>query len=62
MNKVIFRGKFPADVALNVRLISELQQKNLSEVLNEALHDWLQRPENQELAKKHNFPPVEREQ
>jgi hypothetical protein len=59
MDKVIFRGKISADVAMNVRLISELQQKNLSEVLNEALFDWLQRPENQKLAEKHNLPSVE---
>ncbi|MEH1843760.1 MAG: hypothetical protein V7L25_01770 [Nostoc sp.] len=37
------------------RAVVTLKDKNLSDRIAEALEDWLNKPENQELIKKHNL-------
>lgn len=51
----MFRGKVPEDLDKLVRLLATLQNKNLSDVLAEALELWSSKEENQELIKKHNL-------
>ena len=54
-----FRGYIPADLNKLIRAITALKNGgrdwSLSDVLTEALEDWLQKPENQALIKKHNL-------
>ena len=47
-----FRGQIPSDLNRLIKAVAALRDKTLSEVLDEALEDWLQRPENQEVIKR----------
>jgi hypothetical protein len=53
--KVMFRGQVSSEVNRLVRTLAALKEANISDVLSEALEDWLAKPENQELIKKHNL-------
>lgn len=57
-----FRGYIPADLNKLIRAIAALKNGDrdwsLSDVLTEALEDWLQKPENRALIEKHNLGSV----
>jgi D-alanyl-D-alanine dipeptidase len=54
-----FRGQVPPDVDFLIRAIAPLKNSgkdwSVSDVLTEALVDWLKKPENQALVKRHNI-------
>lgn len=58
-DKKEFRGYIPADLNKVVRAVTALKNGNrdwsLSDVLTEALQDWLDKPENRTLIEKHNL-------
>lgn len=54
-DKKEFRGYVPTEVNRKIRALVALKDTNLSDVLTEALQDWLNKPENQKLIKKHNL-------
>ncbi|MBD2090283.1 hypothetical protein H6F67_10505 [Microcoleus sp. FACHB-1515] len=57
-----FRGYIPADLNKLIRAVTALKNGdrdwNLSDVLTEALQDWLEKPENQALIEKHNLGEI----
>ena len=54
-SKTIFRAYAPSGTTRLVKVIAEIKEVNLSEILTEALHDWLNRSDNQALIQKHNL-------
>jgi hypothetical protein len=60
-DRAMFRAYAPTELVRLIKIIAALKQVDLGEVLTEALHDWLQRPENKKLAEKHNLASVENE-
>ncbi|NEQ47581.1 MAG: hypothetical protein F6K00_30170 [Leptolyngbya sp. SIOISBB] len=54
-----FRGYVPADLNRIIRAVTALKNGDrdwsLSDVLTEALEDWLAKPENRALIEKHNL-------
>lgn len=58
-DKKEFRGYIPTGLNRLVRALSALKNGekdwSLSDVLTEALQDWLNKPENQALIQKHNL-------
>jgi D-alanyl-D-alanine dipeptidase len=56
---VQFRGQVPPDVDFLIRAIAPLKNSgkdwSVSDVLTEALVDWLRKPENQALVERHNL-------
>ncbi|MEH1932836.1 MAG: hypothetical protein V7L14_03720 [Nostoc sp.] len=49
------RGYVSPELNRLFRAVVALKDKNLSDSIAEALEDWLNKPENQELIKKHNL-------
>ncbi|MDF5737586.1 MAG: hypothetical protein V7L04_01315 [Nostoc sp.] len=49
------RGYVSPELNRLFRAVVALKEKNLSDTIAEALEDWLNKPENQELIKKHNL-------
>ncbi|MCC5667261.1 hypothetical protein LC653_26085 [Nostoc sp. CHAB 5784] len=49
------RGYVSPELNRLFRAVIALKDKNLSDTIAEALEDWLNKPENQELIKKHNL-------
>ncbi|MEH2382310.1 MAG: hypothetical protein V7K27_26060 [Nostoc sp.] len=49
------RGYVSPELNQLFRAVVALKDKNLSDTIAEALEDWLNKPENQELIKKHNL-------
>ena len=49
------RGYVSPELNRLFRTVVALKDKNLSDRIAEALEDWLNKPENQELIKKHNL-------
>ncbi|MBN3942289.1 hypothetical protein [Nostoc sp. NMS9] len=49
------RGYVSPELNRLFRAVVALKDKNLSDTIAEALEDWLNKPENQELIKKHNL-------
>lgn len=54
-DKTMFRAYAPGNEVRLIKVLAEIKEISLSDVLAEALKDWLQKPENQELIKKHNL-------
>lgn len=58
-DKKEFRGYIPTELNKLVRAVAALKNGekdwSLSDVLTEALEDWLSKPENQTLIEKHNL-------
>lgn len=58
-DKKEFRGYVPAELNKLIRAVAALKNGgkdwSLSDVLTEALQDWLEKPENQALINKHNL-------
>lgn len=54
-SKKELRGYVPPELNRKIRVLVALKDTNLSDVLTEALQDWLNKSENQELIKKHNL-------
>ncbi|MEM7773824.1 MAG: hypothetical protein AAF327_25385 [Cyanobacteria bacterium P01_A01_bin.37] len=54
-----FRGYIPADLNRVIRAVTALKNGDrdwsLSDVLTEALEDWLNKPENRALIERHNL-------
>ena len=61
-----FRGYIPAELNKLIRAVTALKNGardwSLSDVLTEALQDWIQKPENQALIKKHNLSEFQSKQ
>ncbi|MCC5617238.1 hypothetical protein LC605_19550 [Nostoc sp. CHAB 5836] len=49
------RGYVSPELNRLFRAVVALKDKNLSDTIAEALEEWLNKPENQELIKKHNL-------
>ena len=54
-DKTMFRAYAPGTEVRLIKVLAEIKQTSLSDILAEALKDWLSKPENQELIKKHNL-------
>lgn len=58
-NKVQFRAQIPAHLDFLVRVIAPLMNSgkdwNLSDITEQALIDWLNKPENAKLIKRHKL-------
>ncbi|HYX16785.1 MAG TPA: hypothetical protein VE944_21035 [Nostoc sp.] len=54
-DKKELRGYVPNDINRLFRAVVALKDTNLSDALTEAVEDWLKKPENQALIKKHNL-------
>ncbi|MFM7427908.1 MAG: hypothetical protein ACKO7W_23400 [Elainella sp.] len=58
-DKKEFRGYIPAELNRQIRAVAALKNGgkdwSLSDVLTEALQDWLNKPENQALIQKHSL-------
>ena len=65
-SKKEFRGYIPSELNRLVRALSALKNGgrdwSLSDVLTEALQDWVQKPENQALVEKHNLDTLKVEE
>jgi hypothetical protein len=55
VEKKELRGYVPNDINRLFRAVVALKDTNLSDALTEAVEDWLKKPENQALIKKHNL-------
>lgn len=53
--KSMFRAQVPPETARLVRLVAELKKITLSQILTEALDEWLKRPDVAETVEKHNL-------
>lgn len=53
--KAMFRGQIDVDLDRKVRAIVVLRRSSLGEAAQEALEEWIKRPENQEIIQKHNL-------
>ncbi|MBG1242597.1 MULTISPECIES: hypothetical protein [unclassified Nostoc] len=53
------RGYVSPELNRLFRAVVALKDKNLSDTIAEALEDWLNKPENQEIIKKHNLKSEE---
>lgn len=53
--KAMFRGQIDEDLDRIVRLLAGLKRQSLSDVLTEALNNWVELPQNQEYVEKHNL-------
>ncbi len=53
-NKEI-RGYIPVKLTRLVKIIAAIRDESISDTLTEAIQDWLNKPKNQELIKKHNL-------
>lgn len=51
----MFRGQIDVDLDRKVRAIVVLKRSSLGEAAQEALEEWIKRPENQEIIQKHNL-------
>lgn len=51
----MFRGQVSLDLDHLVRAVVALRRLSLADITEQALEDWLKRPENQEVIKKHNL-------
>ena len=51
----MFRAQVPPETARLVRLVAELKKITLSQILTEALDEWLKRPDVAETVEKHNL-------
>ncbi len=51
----MFRGQVTTDLDHLVRAVVALRRLSLADITEEALGDWLKRPENQEVIKRHNL-------
>lgn len=49
------RGYVPPELEKTFRAVVVLRDTNLSDSLTEAVEDWLKKPENQKVIKKHNL-------
>ena len=60
-----FRGYIPPELNKLIRAVTALKNGerdwSLSDVLTEALEDWLQKPENQALIERHNLSEFQAE-
>lgn len=58
-DKKEFRGYVPSELNKLIRAVAAIKNGDrdwsLSDVLTEALQDWLNKPENQELIERHNL-------
>lgn len=54
-DKKELRGYVPSETSKLFRALAVLKDINLSDALTEAVENWLQKPENQEIIKKHNL-------
>ncbi|NJL22995.1 MAG: hypothetical protein HC895_22700 [Leptolyngbyaceae cyanobacterium SM1_3_5] len=61
-DKKEFRGYVPAELNKLIRAVTALKNGDrdwsLSDVLTEALQEWLEKPENQALIEKHNLGEI----
>ncbi|MBC1235736.1 hypothetical protein [Nostoc sp. 2RC] len=53
------RGYVSPELNRLFRAVVALKDKNLSDTIAEALEDWLNKPENQEIIKRHNLKSEE---
>lgn len=53
------RGYLSPELNRLFRAVVALKDKNLSDTITEAIEDWLNKPENQEIIKRHNLKPEE---
>lgn len=53
--KVMFRGQVDEELDQKVRAVVVLRRLSLAEITQQALEEWLKRPENQEIIQKHNL-------
>ncbi|MBD2254933.1 hypothetical protein [Nostoc parmelioides] len=53
------RGYLSPELNRLFRAVVALKDKNLSDSIAEAIEDWLNKPENQEIIKRHNLKPEE---
>ena len=64
-SKKEFRGYIPPELNKLIRAVTALKNGerdwSLSDVLTEALEDWLQKPENRALIEKHNLSEFQAE-
>ncbi|RCJ40569.1 hypothetical protein A6770_37930 [Nostoc minutum NIES-26] len=51
------RGYLSPELNRLFRAVVALKDKNLSDTIAEAIEDWLNKPENQEIIKRHNLKP-----
>jgi hypothetical protein len=54
-DKKELRGYVPGNISKLFRAVAVLKDVNLSDALAEAVCDWLKKPENHEIIKKHNL-------
>jgi len=63
-DKKEFRGYVPAELNKLIRAVTALKNGDrdwsLSDVLTEALQEWLEKPENQALIDKHNLGEIQK--
>lgn len=55
VKKVMFRGKVDEELDRLARLIGGIKRQNLSDVLQEALENWVNLSENQQIIERHNL-------
>ncbi len=55
VKKATFRGQVNVDLDHLVRAVVALRRLSLADITEEALQDWLKRPENQEIIDKHKL-------
>ena len=53
------RGYISLELSRLFRAVVALKDINLSDAIAEAVNDWLNKPENQEIIKRHNLKPEE---
>ena len=63
-DKKEFRGYVPSELNKLIRAVTALKNGDrdwsLSDVLTEALQEWLEKPENQALIDKHNLGEIQK--
>lgn len=53
--KAMFRGQINEELDRLVRTVVAIRRLSLAELTEQALEDWLDRPENQEIIEKHKL-------
>ncbi|MDZ7960962.1 MAG: hypothetical protein RMY34_24295 [Aulosira sp. DedQUE10] len=53
------RGYISPELSRLFRAVVALKDTNLSDAIAEAVNDWLNKPENEEIIKRHNLKPEE---
>lgn len=54
-NKAMFRGQIDEKLDQMVRAIVVLKRSTLADAAQEALEEWVKRPENQKIVEKYNL-------